>query len=204
MLPVNNTLKECELTVFTVAKRTVPNSSVSDHMSRAKMAPCSFARWSINALSKHKSQWKRFFCRPTPQKKTLVQFSTNLYDIIQIFDFKSDIFGSVTMFYQMISNHRIVWIVCRNEHENNLKMQSKNALFSLVRSKVELFHKTSDSRQQIQIRAEKLCERILYSVSPRAWQIVDCLSPILGMPTVRSLNVSCSSLPLALHCPHKM
>lgn len=73
---------------------------------------------------KYKSFWQ--------QRKYLHKLPTNLYDIIQIFDFKSNILRAIAVLHQVISNHRIVWIVCRNEHENNLKMQSNNTLFSLV------------------------------------------------------------------------
>lgn len=128
-------------TVLTVAERTVPNSSVSDHMSFTNTAPCSLALWSGNAILKNKSlsigfnRRKKNFFFPL-----CLHFSniTNLYNDIQFFNFEANVFHAIAMFYQVISNKCIIWIVSRHEHENNLKMLSKNVLFSLsARNKLD-------------------------------------------------------------------
>lgn len=116
-------------TVLTVAERTVPNSSVSDHKSFTNTAPCSLALWS------GMQYWKinHFLLDLTGGKRIFFHFSniTNLYNDIQFFDFEANILHAIAMFYQVISNKCIIWIVSRHEHENNLKMLSKNVLFSL-------------------------------------------------------------------------
>lgn len=59
--------------------------------------------------------------------KSFAKMYTNLDDYVQLLHFECNIFHSVAVFHQMISNDLIIGFVWRNEYESNLRFYESRA-----------------------------------------------------------------------------